>query len=179
MSQSADAYFIGRIEGCTGFKHGTFCRYWIMNGTQWRLVSGNQVGQTQTDSPSEDLDVCVWSHPIDAYFEFTSLAGWPKISFQVWEHDDLGRSYLGGYGFCNLPIAPGHHKIDVPVWRPVGTKTEEITSEYIGGSPILRDQSLAHNPTDRYKLKAESTGTIHVDMNVILGRTSNFPINFG
>ena len=178
MTQSADAYFIGRIEGASGFKEGAFCRFWFVYGQQWRLVSGLALGQTQTDTSHEDSNVVVWSHPIDTYFEFTGMQGWPKLSFQVWQHDDLGRSYLGGYGFCPLPMSPGNHKIDVDVWRPIGDKIEELTAEYIGGSPILKNQELAHKPTDRYKLKSESIGTIHLDINLLLGRTSGFQIAF-
>lgn len=179
MTQSADAYFIGRIEGASGFKTGAFCRWWIVRGNQWRLVSGQEMGQTQTDSSTDDSNICVWSHPIDTYFEFTAIQGWPKLSFQVWEHDDLGRSYLGGYGFCALPMSPGHHRLDVNIWRPVGNKAEELTAKFIGGSPLLKDQELVHSPKDRFKIKSESVGQVHVDINLILGRTSSFQIAFG
>jgi len=178
MSQSADAFFIGRILGSSGFKDGTFCRWWIVCGQQWRLVAGIDRGQTQTDSPGDDSEVNVWSHPIDAHFEFSGMQGWPKLSFQVWEHDSLGRSYLGGYGFCALPMSPGNYKLDIEVWCPIGNTVEELTSEFIGGSPHLRNQDIVHKPTDRSRLKSKSIGTIHVDMNLILGRISGFPVAF-
>lgn len=178
MAQSADAYFIGRIEGASGFTQAAFCRFWFVNGTQWRLVSGLALGQTQTDKSGEDSDIVVWSHPIDAYYEFTGIQGWPKLSFQVWQHDELGRSYLGGYAFCPLPMEPGNHKIDVDIWRPIGTSVEELTAKYIGGSPLLKNQEMAHLPADRYKLKSETVGKLHLDINLILGRTSAFQIAF-
>ena len=178
MSQSADAYFIGRIIGSSGFKDGTFCRWWIICGEHWRLVNGLDRGQTQTDSPIDDSEVNVWSHPIDTHFEFSSIQSWPKLSFQIWEHDSLGRSYLGGYGFCDLPMSPGFHKIDINIWRPIGTLVEEITSKFIGGSPHLKELDIVHQPLDRSRIKSESIGMIHVDMNLILGRTSSFQIAF-
>jgi B9 domain-containing protein 2 len=120
----------------------------------------------------------VWSHPLDVHFEFMGIQGWPRLSIQVWKHDSLGRSYLGGYGFCPLPMSPGNHKIDVDIWRPIGDKVEELTAKYIGGSPILRQGEMAHRSDDRFKIKSESAGVVHIEMNLILGRTSNFPIAF-
>ncbi|KAH0791789.1 B9 domain-containing protein 2 [Histomonas meleagridis] len=178
MSQTADAYFIGRILGASGFKEGAFCRWWISAGQQWKLVNGLDRGQTQTDCSNDFSDVNVWSHPIDAQFEFAGIQGWPKLSFQVWQHDSLGRSYLGGYGFCDLPMSPGNHDIDVHLWRPTGSYIEELTTRYIGGSPHLQDTTIVHAPKERYRIKSESVGTVHLNVSLILGRTSNFQIAF-
>ena len=178
MSQSADAYFIGRILGSSGFKEGTFCRWWIFAGNQWKLVNGLDRGQTQTDCPNDSSEVSVWSHPIDVYYEFTGIQEWPKIFFEVWEYDSLGRSYLGGYGFSALPMSPGSHEIDVHLWRPVGTTIEGLTSKYIGGSPFLEDKKFIYKIQDRSKIKTESVGVIHVTLSVILGRISNFQVAF-
>jgi B9 domain-containing protein 2 len=178
MSQTADAYFIGRIQGSSGFKEGTFCRWWIRAGQQWKLVNGLDRGQTQTDCANDSSGVCVWSHPIDAYFEFSGIQGWPKLTFELWEHDSLGRSFLGGYGFCALPMSPGSHNIDVHLWRPVGNAVEELTANFIGGSPHLRNESIVAQPNDRFRLKSESSGIIHVSISLILGRTSSFQVAF-
>ena len=178
MSQLADAYFIGRILGSSGFEEGTFCKWWIVAGQQWKLIAGHDKGQTQTDTPADSSDVCVWSHPIDVHYEFSGIQGWPKMSFQVWEHDSLGRSYMGGYGFCNLPMSPGEHNIEVNLWRPVGTMTEDLTTSFIGGAPHLKNQEIVHTAQDRFRLKSESAGTVHVSVNLILGRVSNLPVQF-
>ena len=158
--QTADAYFIGRIKGSSGFNNGTFCRWWIISGDQWKLIDGIDRGQTQTDISEDSTGINIWSHPIDVYYEFKGLEGWPKISFEVWEHDDLGRSFLGGYGFCSLPTSPGTHNIDVDLWRPVGTIIEDLAANIVGGSPHLRNQELVHKPNDRFRMKSESAGKI-------------------
>ena len=177
MAQSADAYFIGRILGCSGFAEGAFCRWWVVFGPDWKVVNGLERGQTQTDSPTDSSSVCVWSHPIDLYCEFSGIQNWPKMNFEVWQHDSLGRSYLGGYGFCQLPMSPGNHDIDIPLWRPMGTTSENLTSELIGGSPHLRDHEVISQTSDRFKIQSETTGIVHLNINVILGRTSNFQIS--
>lgn len=178
MSQTADAYFIGRILGSSGFPDGTFCRFWIHAGQNWKLVNGQDRGQTQTDTPGDNSGVCVWSHPIDTYYEFSGIQGWPKMAFEVWEHDSLGRSFLGGYGFCSLPMTPGNHNVDVHLWRPVGSFIEDLTANFIGGSPHLRATALIDQPNDRYRLKSESAGIVHLNISLILGRVSQYQVAF-
>lgn len=178
MSQTAEAYFIGRIIGSSGFREGTFCRWWIVAGPQWEKIKGDDKGQTQTDAPNDSSGTCIWSHPIDLYYEFSGIQGWPKISFEVWEHDSFGRSFLGGYGFCVLPMSPGNHDISIHLWRPVGTHVQDLIANFIGGSPHLRSQEIVHNGNDRLRLKSESAGTVHLNLSVILGKTSNFQVAF-
>lgn len=173
MSQTSEAYFIGRIIGSSGFKSGTFCRFWIIIGQNWKLVNGLDRGQTQCDTPGDQAETCVWSHPINTFYEFSGIQGWPKITFEVWEHDSLGRSYLGGYGFCSLPMNPGNHDIEVMLWRPVGSFVEGLTSNYIGGAPHLRTQALVYTPNDRYRLKSESAGSVHINISLILGKIAS------
>ena len=178
MSQTADAYFIGRLLGCSGFKEGTFCRWWISIGSHWKLVNGLDKGHTQTDFSNDSSGLSVWSHPIDVYYEFSDVQGWPKLCCEVWEHDDQGRSYLGGYGFASMPMSPGIHKLEIPLWRPSGTFIEDLTTKYLGGSPHLRETSLLSTPTDRFRLKGDTVGTVSADISLILGRTGNFQFEF-
>jgi len=176
--QSGDAYFIGRIIGSSGFSNGTFCRWWIAAGDQWKLVNGFEKGQTQTDSPKDSNEIAIWSHPLDLFYEFYSIQGWPKITFEVWEHDSLGRSFLGGYGFCTLPTSPGEHILSVQLWKPVGTILEDLASSFVGGSPHLRNQDLVHRPNDRFRMKSETAGTVNMQISLILGRVSQFQVDF-
>ena len=172
MSQAAEAFFIGRIHGASGFSNGAFCRWWIAAGQQWTLVNGLENGQTQVDTPRDAGEMSIWSHPIDAHYEFGGVQGWPRISFEVWENDSLGKSFLGGYGFVVLPMSHGKHDLKVTLWKPVGTKIESWTSRYCGGAPHLRSQEIVHTPTSRYQLTSESSGTVHLTVNVILRRMS-------
>lgn len=175
MAATCDAYFIGRIVGASGFPDGGFCIYELVHGQQWVITDGEEKGQTQIDVPDEGNTV-VWSHPIDVHYEFPGIQGWPKLSVEVWQQDDLGRSFLGGYGICTLPMTPGSHEIDVKLWRPVGTAVDGLTSKYIGGSPQLVTQDIVDKAQDRDRLKTETAGVLHLSMGLILGRTSNFQV---
>lgn len=178
MTQTADAYFIGRILGASGFNDGVFCRWWIVTGDQWKLQGGSEKGQTQTDTSAYNDGTAIWSHPIDVYYEFSGIRNWPKMSFEVWEHDSLGRIYLSGYGFCNLPTSPGNHDIDVELWKPIGNVMEELTSNLMGGSPHIRNQEIVHKPNDRFRLNSGNSGRIHLNISLILGRVTQFQVDF-
>jgi B9 domain-containing protein 2 len=75
------------------------------------------------------------------------------------------------HDFGVLPMSPGSHNIDVHLWRPVATSVEELTANFIGGSPHLRNGSI-----DRFRLKSESLGVVHIS--VSLRWTSNFQVGF-
>lgn len=177
MASLSDAYFFGRIIGSSGFRDGSFCRWWISTGQQWNLVNGLDHGQTQVDTPIHEEEMCIWSHPIDVHYEFPGVQGWPKITFEIWLTDSLGRSYLGGYGFSALPMTPGNHDISIDLWKPIGSPVEELTSKYIGGSPLLTSQDIVTKPDDRFRLRTESSGSISMSVNLIIGRVSNFHVS--
>lgn len=175
-TNQVDVYFIGRLKGVTGFTEGSFCKYSFVHGQQWTVIDGMKEGQTQIDTPDEG-NTNVWSHPLDIHFETSGIQGWPKISLEVWEHDSLGRSFLAGYGVCDLPMNPGSFELKVPLWRPVGSLTEELTADYIGGAPQLVNQDLVNKPDHRSELKTESAGVVNIDISLILGRAANFQVS--
>lgn len=175
MSSMTDAYFFGRIVGAKGFPTGAFCKYWITAGQQWTILEGIESGQTQADRPDKG-DRVVWSHPIDIHYEFPGIQGWPKISFEVWQCDGLGRCCLSGYSICDLPMKPGTYEIETDLWRPIGSFTEALTSKYIGGSPCVNNRDVVNTPDFRLRLRTESAGNIKLSISLILGRTNNFQV---
>lgn len=58
------------------------------------------------------------------------LSGWPKLHFQVWSVDADGRTDIAGYGFTNLPTAPGVYQLECPLWVPEGTVGAYTSSEH-------------------------------------------------
>jgi B9 domain-containing protein 2 len=170
MSQTGDAFFFGRLLGSSGFENSTFCRWWITVSQNWNLINGKDEGQTQVDTASHPSQPNVWSHPIDVQYEFEGTQGWPKITFEVWEHDSLGRSSLSGYGFTVLPMSPGKHEINVVLWKPVGSTWQALTARYCGAAPHLRSLELVHTPTSRSQLTAETSGSVSLVLFVLIGR---------
>jgi hypothetical protein len=174
MAQTAQAFFIGRIIGSSGFRNSTFCRWWIVAGQQWNLENGESEGQTQVDAPVDSGAMLIWSHPLDIHYQLAGVQGWPKLSLEVWEQESLGRSALAGYGFVVLPMSAGHHDLKITLWKPVGSMVEGWSSKYCGAAPHLKSQELVHTPTSRPQLTAECSGLAHITLNVILGGMKDF-----
>ncbi|CAH8436021.1 unnamed protein product [Heterobilharzia americana] len=119
----AELHCFGQILYAHGYpEKDLFCKWGIKSGIAWRLIEGIAEGETQVDCPlvGEKAYFC---HPIDLHFATKGLQGWPKLHFQVWHHDWVGKNELYGYGFCHIPTSPGNHQV-LPVFSkkyfPIG-----------------------------------------------------------
>ncbi|CAH8436004.1 unnamed protein product [Heterobilharzia americana] len=173
----AELHCFGQILYAHGYpEKDLFCKWGIKSGIAWRLIEGIAEGETQVDCPlvGEKAYFC---HPIDLHFATKGLQGWPKLHFQVWHHDWVGKNELYGYGFCHIPTSPGNHQVVVPTWRPVGSVLDTLVSRLVGGGPHLRRPDIVYDPTDRFLLQTESMGYLTIDLNVILRNFDKFGID--
>lgn len=165
-----EVHIMGEICGGTGFGDGkaVACKWALEAGERWELLEGARGGQTQTDSGEGGSDTVVWAHPVDAHYVAGALQGWPRLLFQVWRLDDVGRLEVEGYGFVHVPTAPGVHELSCPTWRPVGTPAQELAAFFVGGAPSLTTTSVLFTAaTERYRLVTAPSGTIHVRLEVL------------
>lgn len=96
-----------------------------------------------------------------------TFADWPRLLLEVWHQDALGRSELVGYGSQHVPSSPGHHVVDCPTWRPLGTLSEEASRHFLGGGLHLRDPDACGRPGSRFQLRTEAMGVVHLDLYII------------
>jgi B9 domain-containing protein 2 len=97
--------------------------------------------------------------------------GWgaPRLSVQCYRLDWHGRRILAGYGFAHLPIMPGPHRLEISLWRPVGTPEQEVISFLLGHAPSL----ISHDPIyetawkERCRVVTVSAGTVFADVFVV------------
>ncbi len=47
---------------------------------------------------------------------------------------------------------------------------------FLGGSPILRDESLIHNSKDRQRIRTEAMGTVYIQLGVVLRNFEKFGV---
>ncbi|NXA84912.1 B9D2 protein, partial [Thryothorus ludovicianus] len=66
-----------------------------------------------------------------------------------------------GYGVCHVPSAPGCHRVTCVTWRPRGTRGQRLLGH---GGPQLRVPEVAVTPGDRYRLRTEAAGTVHLEL---------------
>ncbi|GMH70742.1 hypothetical protein TL16_g05484, partial [Triparma laevis f. inornata] len=165
-----EVHFMGEVIGGVGFGPGTSCKFTIEFGKNWDLLSGEFLGQTQygyADGFAEEM--ISWNHPIDLHMATSSMQGWPRIRFQVWELDEYGRTNLSGYGFVHLPTNAGNYEIMVPCWRPTGSLPEEIQSFFLGTNPQLTNETVLFSKAweNRCRLVTIPSGKIWINVSVI------------
>ncbi|KAL5456917.1 hypothetical protein EMCRGX_G034144 [Ephydatia muelleri] len=164
----AEVHLIGEIVGAEGFpSQNLFCKWGLSVGSAWEVLEGLQEGQTQVDHP-QDGEFAKWSHPIDIHLACKGLQGWPKLYFQVWHEDYFGRHEPYGYGFIHVPTVPGMHQLRCSTWKPSGSFKDQFTSFFLGGNPELRSEKTIHTSGDRQRLRTEATGTVLINVGVLL-----------
>uniref|UniRef100_A0A914I0S1 B9 domain-containing protein 2 n=1 Tax=Globodera rostochiensis TaxID=31243 RepID=A0A914I0S1_GLORO len=73
---AAEVHIIGQLESAYGFEPGDnrlCCRWALHFGGGWRVIEGDQEGQTQTDLP--DTDRAYFAHPIDIHLATRTIQG--------------------------------------------------------------------------------------------------------
>lgn len=80
-----------------------------------------------------------------------------------------GRRLLSGYGFAHLPTTPGAHRIEISLWRPVGSAEQELEAYLLGSTPALATHEPIYESAwrERCRLVTVSAGKIFVDLFVI------------
>ncbi|KAJ0181850.1 hypothetical protein K1T71_002572 [Dendrolimus kikuchii] len=176
----AELHILGQLHSSSHFSENSslFCRYSFQAGSNWTVVSGFSEGQTLSGKP-EHSQIVIWSHPLDIHFVTKGIQGWPKIVLQVSCLDSLGRSWIIGYGCCNVPIVPGCHFIQVPCWLPAPTTLiDKVKQYFIGGSHQLLHSDIIDLGTDRFKLRTLSNGSIKLVLDIIVRRFSQFGLEY-
>lgn len=144
-------------------------------------MTGKTSGRTQVDSPPDEdgTGVAVWAHPFDVHYACDSIRGWPKLRVEAWHQDEYGRAQLAGYGFCHVPCAAGQFDVDIRTWRPQLSLWESIKARFIGGSPELVNESVVSSPMDRFCLRTETMGTVHVSFSIVFRGFSENGVSWG
>ncbi|XP_068766146.1 B9 domain-containing protein 2 isoform X2 [Struthio camelus] len=172
----AEVHVIGQIVGASGFADGgLFCKWGVHAGGAWRLLAGRRQGQTQLDEPQPGA-AAYWSHPIDLHFATRGLQGWPRLHLQVWHRDAFGRAALAGYGFCAVPARAGWHGLACGTWRPRGGPRQRLARRLLGGGAQLRGPDLVLGAAERFRLRTEAAGTVHLQLAVLLRHFARYGV---
>lgn len=167
-----EVVIIGQIIGSSGFQDTSAlsCRWELVADADfWTVVRGETSGKTHVTEDVED-DLCVWCHPLETHYSTSSIQGWPQLSVQVWQYDNIDRGSIAGYGCCRVPTAPGVHEVDVVTWAPEsGGLMERFAAKILGCHPQLEHPDLVTDPeVDRCELKTASKGLVHIELQVLV-----------
>lgn len=192
----AEVHIIGEIADATGFQdRSLFAKWSITAGSCWRVLEGFTEGQTQltiktlegrnraTTTPDANNPTVAayrhpWSHPIDVHYLSKGLQGWPRLEFQVWGVDWLGKCNISAYGFLNVPSRPGYHELECYTWRPVGDFRRRLIDYVTGYRMHLVDPSdIISNGLNRHVIQTQSMGTIRVNLTVVMKDFQEFGVD--
>ncbi|KAJ1400839.1 putative B9 domain-containing protein [Ochromonadaceae sp. CCMP2298] len=171
-----EIHYVGQVLSgrniTTDHTEGAFCRWRLEHGKAWNHLGGDLQGQTQVAYCSiNEREQLPFGHPIDIHFAAAGLQGWgaPRVTVQCYRLDWHGRRILAGYGFAHMPIAPGPHRLEVHLWRPIGTPEQELVSFLLGHAPALITPDPIYESAwkERCRLLTVAAGSVCIDVFVV------------
>ena len=172
------AAWVGAAPGGQWLGHG-----WLSDdggGECGTGVSTVAVLSTSTSSSGGSSDTHpggawrVWNHPFSLELGVSSLAGggWPRLCvalYRTWDREEVPMAY----GLASLPLSPGTHLLEVPVWRAGDARQQR--NERMACLLHAGDTKLAHAETVWRRrglvgssLETHACGTVTVRINVIM-----------
>lgn len=76
---------------------------------------------------------------------------------------------MSGYGFVHLPLSPGPNRIELNLWRPVGTPDQELIQFLLGQTPALLSDDPIYETAwqERCRLLTVASGRVFIDLFVV------------
>ncbi|KAH0791031.1 B9 domain-containing protein 1 [Histomonas meleagridis] len=159
----------GHINECTTtLSNELYCKYIFSYGKDWSIGQGSIEGVTQVVKRGSD-NSCVFNFPISVSFQSSQPFGWPQILIAIYGHNLFGNEMVVGYGASHIPLQPGHHEINIPLFVPASASMmQTIIGFFTGVSPEYVDLKFIANGANREVTKTKSQGQISVTFNVLM-----------
>jgi len=175
------ANFVGTIDTCDVLQPGAdqlSLTFGLVPGNRaWSLRNGLGSGETQISSVSEN-GLATLNHPVDAYYETSTVEGWPFFVCEVWDKSLVGVKSFCGCGSAWLPMSPGEHYVDVLLWKPSPTGLDAIAEALLPGTVDVRAlRELIVSPYLRSQVSTDSIGSVRLRVNVTLSGFEGFGVS--
>lgn len=146
-----------------------YCKYSFVYGQDWVVTSGWEEGISQTTKKSLDRrQVFVFNFPLDITFKSTSPYGWPQLVISCYGLDAFGHDVVRGYGAVHVPISPGSHVRELPMFVPESSsKFQKFTSWFLGRRPEFVDPKVVAQGEGREVTRVRSQGSVKVTFSVV------------
>eukprot|EP01061_Rhynchopus_euleeides_P035008 TRINITY_DN59043_c0_g1_i1.p1 TRINITY_DN59043_c0_g1~~TRINITY_DN59043_c0_g1_i1.p1 ORF type:complete len:357 (+),score=114.63 TRINITY_DN59043_c0_g1_i1:94-1071(+) len=113
--------------------------------------------------------------PFELHCAVTLGSAHPRMLLELHSERQFGSQQLEGYGFVDLTVAPGSHRVVVQCWRPVQSVRQSLREFFLNVSTELEDASYAGVPAshegpflNKFGFHSESTGQVEVRWNCIV-----------
>ncbi|XP_076810097.1 B9 domain-containing protein 1-like isoform X1 [Clavelina lepadiformis] len=146
-----------------------YCKFSFVHGQDWVVTSGLEEGISQITRKSRDeRQLFVWNFPLEITYKSTNPYGWPQIVVSCYGPDMFGNDVVRGYGAVHVPMVPGHHTLDVPMFVPLSTsKLQKFTSWLLGRRPEFVDPKVVAQGEGRDVTRVRSQGHVKISFNVV------------
>ncbi|XP_028417327.1 B9 domain-containing protein 1-like [Dendronephthya gigantea] len=146
-----------------------YCKYNFVYGQDWLVTSGIEEGISQITQKSHDSrQVFVFNFPLDITFKSTNPSGWPQLVVSCYGPDAFGHDVVRGYGAIHVPISPGSHSREIPMFVPESSsRLQKFTSWFLGRRPEFVDPKVVAQGEGREVTRVRSQGNVKVSWNVI------------
>uniref|UniRef100_A0A0K8UMM1 B9 domain-containing protein 1 n=1 Tax=Bactrocera latifrons TaxID=174628 RepID=A0A0K8UMM1_BACLA len=161
-----------------------FCRYEVVYGPDWELVSGVQSGISQTASNRSGYfkDKIVFNFPLEWTFKSTTPFGWPQLIVCIYGKTRWGAETSLGYSRINLPVfgSNANNPIVSPILCPQNSNmVSELVSWITGRNPELKDPKALLSNGKLKGISAESYGEVIFKLATILRGTDRLGYDWG
>jgi len=134
------------------------------------VIQGHEGGLSQITTKSDDeRQLFVWNFPLDVTFKSTNPFGWPQLVVSCYGQDSVrGYDVVRGYGSVYVPVSPGSHTCDIPMFVPESSSAfQKFTGWISGRRPEFVDPQVVAQGEGREVTRVRSQGRLRVKFNII------------
>eukprot|EP00041_Stephanoeca_diplocostata_P030539 m.927437 g.927437 ORF g.927437 m.927437 type:complete len:348 (-) comp23775_c0_seq5:6256-7299(-) len=165
------ATFTGQITTAEfPFHDALSCKYSFKYGKDWQPIAGMEEGLSQVTRRSQDgRNIIVWNFPLEVTFKSTNPFGWPQIIVTVTGLDGLGREVVRGYGAKHLPLGPGAHDLEVPMFVPITASiVDRLVGYLLGTRAEFIDDKFVASGMGREVTRVQSQGKVNIAVSLVM-----------
>lgn len=157
-----------------------FCRYDVVAGPDWELVSGMRSGITQSAKPEGDYRTVVFNMPLEFTMKSTNPYGWPQIVFSLYGNNLWNVETNRGYARIHCPLSGMKRIVRSPLYVPKFSNIWSAAMSWITGvNPEMRDPKILADGSKNKGLASESYGELVVGLQAISRGCSRMALDWG
>ncbi|XP_055626326.1 B9 domain-containing protein 1 [Toxorhynchites rutilus septentrionalis] len=157
-----------------------FCRYDIVAGPDWELVSGLRSGITQSAKVDRDYRLVVFNMPIEFTMKSTNPHGWPQIVFCLYGNNFWNVETNRGYARIHCPLSGLRRTIRAPLFVPKFTNIWSAAMSWITGiNPEMREPKILADGSKHKGLALESYGELVISLQAMSRGCGKMGLDWG
>uniref|UniRef100_A0A904A650 B9 domain-containing protein 1 n=1 Tax=Anopheles quadriannulatus TaxID=34691 RepID=A0A904A650_ANOQN len=161
---------------------GLFCRYDIVAGPDWELVSGLRSAVTQSARTESDYRTVVFNMPVEFTMKSINPHGWPQIVFSLYGANIWNVETNRGYARVHCPLSGtgSERTLRAPLFIPKYSNLCSAAMSWLSGvNPELRDPKILADGSKHKGLACETYGELVVRLQAISRGSSRMALDWG